>query len=379
MKKIAVLLSFFIGISLLQSCEEIDQPVLDLSATVKPQIISPSAGTTIVLLEDNAGDSITIEWSPASYGRADLADVNYILQWDIATNNFSNPRDLVNTRSTVYSTTVGSMNQNLLGMDFAPEMEVPLAFRVLAYITRASEHTYAYSEPVSVSFVPFDEFVYVPPIYLLGDATTVGWSNTAALEMYHIADARFGIVETFAAGGGPFFKFISVRGQWAPQWGTNATGTGEGGPLVYRPTESVPDPMAIPKPSEPGDYRIVADTINLVYTVELSTTTLYMIGNATTAGWDNAAPLELTRTKPGVFSIVTTLTAGDDHVFKFLEVPGQWAPQYGLNEGNWFRGSMKRRATESESDPPGIPAPSTTGEYLIEVNLGSRTYSVSAQ
>lgn len=378
MKKIAILLSFMIGISLLQSCEEIDQPVLDMSVTVKPQITSPSAGITITLLQDHADEPIVIEWSPATYERTDLATVNYILQMDVADNNFSNPRDLVNTQGTSYATTAGDINQTLLGMDFPPEMEVSLAFRVLAYLTRASEHTFALSDPVSVGFVPYDDFVFIPPIYLLGDATTVGWDNQQALEMYPIEDGVYGIVEFFS-GGGSYFKFISVLGQWAPQWGTDATGTGEGGPLVYRPTEAVPDPAAIPKPAEPGDYRIVADTINLVYTVEKSTTTLYLIGNATEAGWDNAAPLEMTRNSPGQFSIVTTLTAGEDNIFKFLEVPGEWAPQYGLDAGNWFRGSMKRRATESEADPPGIPAPPTSGQYLIEVNLGNMSYSVTAQ
>jgi starch-binding outer membrane protein SusE/F len=379
MKRIAILLSFLAGFSFLQSCEEIDQPVLDMSAAVKAGITSLQTGSTITLLQDNVDDPIVIEWTAANYSNEDLANVNYILQMDLAANNFSDPRDLINTRGTSWSTTVGAMNQTLLSLELMPEEEASLSFRVLSYITRASEHTFMYSDPISVGFVPYDDFVYVKPIYMLGNATRVGWNNGTAIEMYHIKDGKFGLVDHLTAAGGQFVKFISVRGAWAPQWGTNAAGTPGSGALVYRPTESVPDPPAIPGPLEAGEYRIVADTLALTYTITKSSTTLYMLGSATTAGWDNSAALALTRTGPGVFTITTTLAAGGDNVIKFIEVPGTWAPQYGLESGTWFKGSMARRTTEGDPDPAGIPAPPTSGTYKIDVNLGSATYSLSRE
>ena len=379
MKRIAIILSFLAGFSFLQSCEEIEQPVLDVTTAVKASITSLQAGSTITLSQDDADQAFVIQWTPANYNHEDLANVNYILQMDLAANNFSNPRDLISTRGNTYSTTIGALNQLLLSLDLAPEEEVSVSFRVLSFITRASEHTFLYSDPISVGLVPYDDFVYVKPIYMLGNANRVGWNNGTAIEMYHIKDGQFGIVEHLTAAGGQFVKFISVRGAWAPQWGTNAAGTWNAGALSYRPTESVPDPPAIPGPPEAGEYRIVADTLALTYSITKSTMTLYMLGSATTAGWDNNAALQLTRTAPGIFTITTTLSAGGDNVIKFIEVPGTWAPQYGLDAGSWFKGSLKRRATEGDADPPGIPAPMSSGTYRIDVNLGAGTYALSRE
>ncbi|HEY9114314.1 MAG TPA: SusE domain-containing protein [Bacteroidales bacterium] len=106
-----------------------------------------------------------------------------------------------------------------------------------------------------------------PPIYMLGSATAAGWDNTKALEMTYVSGGKFSIVATLTTGTDMFVKFISDLGKWAPQWGTDATGTSAEGPLVYRPTEDVPDPPAIPAPSTTGQYLIEADTATLMYTI----------------------------------------------------------------------------------------------------------------
>jgi starch-binding outer membrane protein SusE/F len=111
------------------------------------------------------------------------------------------------------------------------------------------------------------EIVPPPPIYMLGSATEAGWNNTNALEMTYVSGGKFSIVATLTTGTDMFVKFISNRGAWAPQWGTDATGTSAEGPLVYRPTESETDPPAIPAPTTTGQYVIEADTAALTYTI----------------------------------------------------------------------------------------------------------------
>lgn len=106
-----------------------------------------------------------------------------------------------------------------------------------------------------------------PPIYMLGSATEAGWDNTKALEMTYVSGGKFSIVAKLTTGTDMFVKFISNKGAWAPQWGTDATGTSAEGPLVYRETESVPDPPAIPAPATTGQYIIEADTAALTYTI----------------------------------------------------------------------------------------------------------------
>jgi starch-binding outer membrane protein SusE/F len=378
MKKFAILLAVLFGASLLQSCEEIDNPVLDMSQAVAPQIISPADGSYVVLSQELVDEPLVIEWSPASYGLDNLPDVRYLLQMDRVGNNFANPVDLANTDGTSYQTTIGAVNQRLLNMEAPAGEEVQMTYRVLSYLSRASDHTYAYSPAITLGFTPYEDFVYVKPIYMLGNGTAAGWDNTAALEMYPMEEGKFALVARLRADG-DMVKFISVLGQWAPQWGAQPGGTSAEGELAYRPNEDVPDPNPITITDlEVGDYRVVADTANLTYSIKKATEVLYVLGSATTAGWDNTAGLAMTREAPGKFSIVTTLTAGE--AFKFFEVPGQWAPQYGRDEdGTWASGNLVFRETESVPDPPDIPAPPNTGSYLIEVNLSNMTYTLTAQ
>lgn len=381
MKRIAIILTLIFGAFVFNACEEEELITMDLSKTVSPQITSPSTGSSLVLSQETAGEIITITWSAASYDADYIADANYILQMDVAGNNFANPRDLINTDGLSYETTQGAVNSRILGMEFAPNTEVTLEYRVFSFISRESDATYAFSNPISITFTTYEDVVPgAKPIYMLGDGTEAGWDNTAALEMYYIQGGEFALVGLLGQSGS-MVKFISVLGQWAPQWGAVAGGTSTEGQLSYRPTEDVADPSPIDiSDLEVGDYRVTADTANLTYSIVKVTEELFLLGSATIPGWDNTGALAMTKDAPGMFSITTTLTAGADMYFKFIEVLGQWAPQYGTNaEGTAEGGTLVFRETESVPDPPAIPAPEVTGTYKIEVNLSNMTYTVTAQ
>ena len=381
MKKIAIIFTVILTAFFFNACEDDRElTVLDLSQTQNPAITNPSDGQSLILLQENADELYVIEWSPAVYTLDNVPEVRYFLQVDMAGNDFENPTDLINTAGLKYETTVGSMNQRLVGMGLEPGVATDLEFRVYAFLTLASETTFAFSDAITLTITPYEDFIYVKPIYMLGSGTPAGWDNNAASEMYHIEDGEFALVERLGDNG-DMVKFISMLGAWAPQWGAEPGGTAEQGELAYRPTEDDPDPDPILITDlEPGDYRVVADTANMTYHISKATEALYLLGSATAAGWDNEAALEMTKDAPGMFSIVTNLTAGEDMFFKFIEVPGQWAPQYGTDDdGTWESGRLVFRPTEAEPDPPAIPAPDETGSYLIEVNLSNRTYQLIAQ
>lgn len=381
MKRIAIILTLIFGVFVFHSCEEEELMTLDLSKTVSPQITSPTSGESLVLTQENADETISITWSAASYDADFIANAQYILQMDVEGNNFANPRDLIDTDGLEYTTTQGAVNSRILGMEYLPNTEVTLEYRVLAYITRQSEATYAYSDPISITFTTYEAVIPgAKPIYMLGSGTEAGWDNTAALEMYYIEEGVFSLVAHLREDG-DMVKFISVLGQWAPQWGAAPGGTSTEGELILRPTEDEPDPSPIMITDlEIGDYRVTADTANLTYSIVKVTEELYLLGSATEAGWDNTGALAMTKDAPGMFSITTTLTAGQDMFFKFIEVLGQWAPQYGTNdEGTGEGGTLVFRETESVPDPPAIPAPEVTGTYKIEVNLSNLTYTVTPQ
>jgi starch-binding outer membrane protein SusE/F len=378
MKKIIFIIITFIGLGLLFSCEkEAQDPKLDMSKTVKPVVTNPTTGGAFVLLKEDA-DSVltTIEWTEAVYNLTNIETVKYLLEVDLAANNFANPFTLATGTATSYVVKVGNMNALLIGtweLDFGVPYEV--AFRVRSFINTMDDYSYAYSETLTVTVTPYDDAVAVKPIFLIGGATTIGWDNTLALPMAHLDGARYAIVEQLK--GSDYIKFISVLGAWAPQWGTDATGTAEAGPLVYRPTESVPDPPAIPASTVAGAYYIEADTVNLTYKTFLTSGQLFLVGDATLAGWDAALAIPFTESSAHVFTLTTTLHAGGG--MKFLEVQGAWAPQWGTDaDGKPNKGMLSYRPTEAVPDPPSIAGPAEEGQYTITVNTVTMQYSVAA-
>lgn len=382
MKTLMYIFLALAAFSMFVSCEEeLRDPKLDISKAVKSQISNPADGSAFVLLKENA-DSLfaTFEWSATQYNLTNLEDTKYILQMDMAGNNFADALDLVSTvgANRTFNMNVTEMNKILIGvleLDFGVEHQ--MEFRIRAYLNDFTDYSEVYSDVNTLTITPYDDQVYIKPIYLLGGATTIGWDNTIALPMGHLGEGRFARVESLDPAG-TYIKFISVIGQWAPQWGTDATGTPESGPLVYRPDEGVPDPAAIPVAATAGDYYIEADTLNLMYKTFLTSGELFLIGDATSAGWDNTAGLPLTEGPDHVFTIVTNL-AGSGNI-KFLEVSGQWAPQWGTNDkGTAKRGTLAYRPTESVPDPPSIPGPATAGQYKITVDLTTMQYLIEEQ
>jgi len=386
MKKTLFFMIALAGVMIFTSCKkEGTEPVLDKSGS--PAISFPENNSSFVLLEAQENEPFGVfAWAAADYnisaGRNwdlinsdQLSETSYTLQLDTEADNFSSPVTLASTTGTSFSMTVGEMNAKLLSMGLATGTAHSLVMRVKSDVSISSDLDDIFSETVKFTVTPFEAQLVYPSIYMLGDATEPGWDNANALPMFAFNETQFAIVASLA-GEGKFVKFIQTLGAWAPQWGTDATGTNESGPLVFRETEAEPDPSAIPAPLLAGDYRIYADIAALTYTITKASETLYLLGDGTTPGWDNAAALPMTKLSPGVFEITTTL-GGSGLFFKFIETLGQWAPQYGTDaSGTGDGGNLVFRPTESEPDPPAIPCPTAAGTYTITVNLASMTYSV---
>jgi hypothetical protein len=60
-------------------------------------------------------------------------------------------------------------------------------------------------------------------------------------------------------------KFITVLGQWQPQYGTDETGTTTGGPLFVNDGTGS-DPSAVPCPPN-GNYTVTVNTNDMTYTI----------------------------------------------------------------------------------------------------------------
>ena len=382
MKNLIIIFIALIGISFLVSCEkETKDPVLDINKTVLPGLTSPADGSAFILIKEEADNLLAnFEWSPTQYNLTNLETTKYVLQMDLAGNNFAESYDLASTEGTSFGMTVSQVNNILLGvLELAPDEVHAMEMRVSSFVNQVTDYSVVYSDVVTINITPYEEVVYVKPIYLLGSGTTIGWDNTLALPMQHIGSGKFARVETITTGTDRFIKFISMLGLWAPQWGTDAAGTTESGILVYRPDEQTTDPPAIPfLTAEAGDYYIMADTLSLLYETYKTSGQLFLVGDATPAGWDAGAAIAFTQSSPHIFTLTTTLNAAGG--MKFLEVQGAWAPQYGTNEkGTNKKGLLVYRPTESVPDPPNIPAPSAAGQYTITVDQTTMQYTIVAK
>jgi hypothetical protein len=381
-----IILTFTVALGMVMffaACEKNDkEPKLNLEASAPPAIANPANGSSIVLTLADSANSFSADWSAMEFevsGDGVLPMPTYTLQIAFADSAFAGAKELINTQTLHYETIYYTLNTMLLHMGMPADSTGDFELRVLSMISGAND-TEISSEVIRLTITTFEPPELPEPevklIYLLGSATTVAWDNTLALPMAHLGEARYARVEHLVPGANQFIKFISILGHWAPQWGTDATGTPEEGILIYRPDEGVPDPAAIPVGDVEGNYYIEADTVNLEYKTFLTSGSLFLVGAATTVGLDNTAGLPFTEVEPHIFEITTTLIEGG---MKFLEVLGQWAPQWGTNATATGEGGVLiYRPSESIPDPAEVPSPGS-GTFTIRVDMTTISYTITAK
>ena len=380
MKKIISVITVFIGFILVfASCEdERDNPVLDITQIKAPVIQGPTGGDYVLLQENADSHLFTVEWDEADYVLDSIIEPSYAIELDIAGNNFQSPATLSTTTQTSASVNVNRMNDICGVLGLPVEVAANLEMRVRSFYTSASEMLTVTSNPVSISVTPFE--FKAPPIYILGDGTPIGWENTLALEMENVENATYAIVTSLGESGS-MMKFISVLGQWAPQWGTvennqTVADGGVSGVLVYRPTEAEPDPAAIPTPETPGEYRVVADTTGLTYSAMPVTSALSVMGDAVSTGWNPSESINMDKIAPGKFKIIITLDGSEGKAIQFVDDQyNVWGSAYPfLNASSSL---VKTFAGKQSAKVVNMPA--KQGTYIIEVNLATNRFLIREQ
>ncbi len=134
-------------------------------------------------------------------------------------------------------------------------------------------------------------------------------------------------------------------------------------------------------PTEDGifdvEFKIDALSEEFTFTVNPAGAApeLYILGDATSAGWDNTKALPM-QGSDGNYTITTDFTVGGG--FKFITDLGQWQPQYGTDATGTFASGPLFLNDGTGTDPANIPGPDAAGTYLVTVDTNGMTYTITA-
>jgi len=199
-------------------------------------------------------------------------------------------------------------------------------------------------------------------------ATIVEWSDYAEYGVdveYHL--------EIAAAGTPDFHDAGSIINEKSLEWITNTineavlkTGAkpGEASDIDVRVTATTS--------SAGGNISITSDVVTFKVTPYESNVTLYLIGDATAADWDNSAgnvnmyPLLGSHENSNQYTFTGYFKAGG---FKIVKEKGSWDAQYGLG------GAEGELSTDGGSGNIVIPS---NGYYKLSIDVSALTYTLES-
>lgn len=374
-----------LGLMALTSCEKVaDNPYYgegqDVTLSASSLAIAPAPA-------DSNNVALTLSWTYPNYA-TDSGNVKYVIEIDSATKNFANPARKVVTKDLSASYIAKELNSFLVSRGYAFNVPVDMDVRVISSYANNNERRA--SNTLRIRMTPYK----VPPkiaepasgrLFIVGDATTFGWSNDGPpapafppeREFSRIDETTWGGV--FYMNGGGAYKVLETQGNWDAQYHMITGGTAASGDFVLQNA----DP-GFPGPATAGWYRVILDFQAGKYSMtsfgaDPLPQSLYITGDATPSNWTENPPVaqQLTRLNSAEYQITMALTSGKN--YKFLTTLGQWQPQWGrVNDPvNTATGGQLGANYGATSDPEGIPTPATAGDYKINVNFASGRYKVT--
>jgi hypothetical protein len=346
MKKIGIAIISLLSILVLSSCDTTHNGPFLSANPGNPTIESPNNGSTYVLKEANAKDTLFVmKWSEPKYGFP--AAVTYTVEMSKQGDNFTNPIKVGESHQARFAITVGDMNSVLLGNGFTAGQAATFDMRVDAAVTDSVKEQV--SDPISMGLTPYSVCKYCPAIYVPGDyqnasGYTNDWSPADAPALASISnkDQYEGYVYMVNSNGSVNFKFTNDR-TWTLNWGEGSTA----GTL-----ESPGNNIAAP---DTGYFKINVDLNAMTY--KMLKTSWGVIGSATANGWNSDINMSYDPSTK-VWSLTTNLLVGE---IKF-RANDSWDLNYGDDgaDGTLDAGGANINV-------------STAGNYTIVLDLSDPT------
>ena len=342
-----------------------------------PITLTPSSSSAVVLQVSNAsGNAVSFNWTASPYG-SDM--INYALQLDTVGGNFASPQTIDYGSALTSAFTVNALNSAAISAGVYGGSTKNVEFRVVSYI--GSGYT---SQAVVSNVVVISITTYTPvpsALYIIGNATTDPWNlpiPTPSLQLTPINAVSFGIITNLTAGGG--YLFLTSNNNYNTKYGGATDGTATGGGSLLE-NNAVPSSNT-PAPATSGTYEIIVNFQTSTYTVTPYTgnavpDSLFIVGSATPGGWNIPVPepsQKFTQVTNGEYQLTIPLSSGNSYLL--LTNGSNYNTKYGgATDGTAAGGAPLLM----NGNVPGsnTPAPATSGNYLIDVNFITNTYTVT--
>lgn len=366
---------------LLTGCDKVDGLPFYNNGTTP--VLSSTVTDIAPAPADSLNEVVTFSWTDPGYANGDAATTKYVVQIDSAGRNFSQAysRTVIGELSTSF--TAKELNDILLGYGFAFNVAYDVDVRVVSSYGNNNEQYN--SNTLTVKMTPYK----IPPkialpasgeLFLVGDASYGGWNNpvpTPSQQFTQLDETTFAGV--FNLYGGKQYLVLPVNGSWDHKYSVEDNtlpNLSDGGDFGYDL------PSNFPGPATDGQYVIKLDFQLGKFTVTPYVgslpTDLFIVGDATPGGWTNPVPVpsqQFTRLNSSVFEITTQLYGGKQYLM--LPVNGSWDHKYavadntlpGLADGGEFGYDLSSN----------FPGPASDGNYKIQANFATNTFTVTPQ
>lgn len=355
---------------MLTACDKTD--TLSMYTNGAASVLTSSATTLAPAPADSLNTVLTLTWTDPKYA-TDTNNYKFVIEIDSTGKNFAkaSSKTVMGKRSTTF--TAKELNTILLSYGYAFNVPVDMDVRLISSYGNNNEKYN--SNTVKIRMTPYK----IPPkvalpasgkLFIVGGATVGGWTNPVPVPSQELAR----LDETTWAGifqltSGQSYLLLPVNGDWGAKYG----GTGSNNSNNPAGDNFKPDGGDLMSPATSGWYKIVFDFQSGKFTVTSYTgvlpTALFIVGDATTGGWNNPVPVpsqQLTRLNSSVFEVTLPLNAAKSYLF--LPVNGDWTDKYG---GLGSNGSNNVNSDEFKFGGSDMLSPPTSGNYKITVNFAT--------
>ena len=352
---ITTLFSFF-----LQSCRD-DNETSWKTATPSFKLFDTSLGG-VVLYPTMENNPFQLVWDNVTDASGDFSIVYS------KTSDFKTKDVLGTSKINSFSTTVGAFNTALLRAGYSPYSTEKVFVRI--------EQGDKVSNSISFDVQPYPSVAPVitapvagAEILLSGDApddviTTFTWLdyNTYGVNVTYLLEVSKKGANTFSTLGSvmnakSFEATNKVLNDAVLKAGLEADVKGEVDVRVTATSKSTG-----------GTIEKVSNIVTFKVTPYVAFKNMFFVGNATAANWNNNnnnQAIFRDASNANKFHFIGKFGAGE---FKFLEILGNWQPQWGLKAG---------LVANSDGGDPGTFVTSAAGYYSFTMDILAKTYTLT--